>query len=77
MQPFQENYHFINSRRACAARVTVVVLRVSWGTIFSVKGEKEGKKGGKEGREGGERKRSWCNLKREIQIPMNAVHEKR
>ena len=67
----------INPRRACAARVTVLGLRVGWGTIFSVKGEKGGKKGGKEGREGGERKRSWCNLKREIQISMNAVHEKR
>ena len=50
---------------------------ISWGAIFSVKGEKGGKKGGKEGREGGERKRSWCNVKREIQIPINVVHEKR
>ena len=37
--------HVINPRRACAARVTVHGLRVSWGAIFSVMGEKGGKKG--------------------------------
>ena len=56
--------------RACAARVTV---RKAGEQSFLLRG----KKGGKEGREGGERKRSWCNLKREIQIPINAVHEQR
>ena len=35
----------------------------------------EGGEGG--GGERGGRKRSRCNLKREIQIPINAVHEKR
>ena len=36
----------IKPRRACAARVTVVVLRESWGTIFSMKGGKGGKEEG-------------------------------
>ena len=33
-------------RRACAARVTVLGLSVSWGAIFSVKGGKGGGGGG-------------------------------
>ena len=37
----------INHRRACAARVTVVVLRESWGAFFSMKGGKGGERGGK------------------------------
>ena len=37
----------INPRRACAARVTVVVLRESWGAFFSMKGGKGGERGGK------------------------------
>ena len=36
-----------NPRRACAARVTVVVLRESWGAFFSMKGGKGGERGGK------------------------------
>ena len=41
----------VNPRRACASRVTVLGLRVSWGAIFSVKGEKGGgRKGEKKGR---------------------------
>ena len=39
----------INPRHACAARVTVLGLHVSWGAIFSVRGE-GGRKGGKKGR---------------------------
>ena len=35
----------IKPRRACAARVTVLGLRVSWGAIFSVRGEKGEEKG--------------------------------
>ena len=50
----------VNPRRACAARVTVLVLHVSWGAIFSVKGEKGGKKRGKE------RKGSKVKVGREI-----------
>ena len=37
----------INPRRACAARVTVVVLRESWGAFFSMKGGKGEERGGK------------------------------
>ena len=37
----------VNPRRACAARVTVVVLRESWGAFFSMKGGKGGERGGK------------------------------
>ena len=40
-----QNLLLVNPRRACAARVTVLGLRVSWGAIFSVKGGKGGKKG--------------------------------
>ena len=35
--------YIINPRRACAARVTVVVL---WGTFFSMKERKGGERGG-------------------------------
>ena len=35
----------VNPRRACAARVTVVVLCVSWGAFFSMKGGERGGKG--------------------------------
>ena len=45
----------VNPRRACAARVTVLGLSVSWGAIFSVKGGKGGGGGGG-GEEKGERK---------------------
>ena len=45
--------NFINPRRACAARVTVVVLCVSWGAMFSTMGGKVKGKRGKEGKEGG------------------------
>ena len=47
----------INPRRACAARVTAVCVRESWGAFFSMKGEKEGGKG----------RGSKCKLRREIQ----------
>ena len=40
-------FFIINPRRACAARVTVVVLRESWGAFFSMKGGKGGERGGK------------------------------
>ena len=46
----------INPRCVCAARVTVVGLRVSWGAIFSMRGGKGERKRGKEGREGGGKK---------------------
>ena len=38
---------FINPRRACAARVTVLALCASWGAFFSMKGGKGGERGGK------------------------------
>ena len=37
----------INPRRACAARVTVVGLRESWGAMFSTTGGKGKERGGK------------------------------
>ena len=48
--------YFINPRRACAARVTVLGLRVSWGAIFSVRGgeEKGERKEGVNGQSGEE-----------------------
>ena len=53
--------NIFNPRRACAARVTVVVLRESWGAFFSMKG-------GKGEKEGGKGRGSKCKLRREIQI---------
>ena len=72
-------FYVINPRRACTARVTVVVLRESWGAFFSMKGGKGGERGG--GREegqsaswgaffsmkGGKGRGSKCKLRREIQ----------
>ena len=43
-------YMIINPRRACAARVTVLGLRVSWEQSSLLRGKKGGRKGGKKGR---------------------------
>ena len=40
----REVVYFVNPRRACAARVTVVVLRESLGAFFSMKGRKRGER---------------------------------
>ena len=55
------NLCFINPRRACAARVTVVVLRESWGAFFSMKGGGGG--GGEGGERGGKGKRVKVQIK--------------
>ena len=53
MYKFYGAVFLINPRHACAARVTVLGLRVSWGAIFSVRGKGGGgggRKGGKKGK---------------------------